>query len=126
MRKATLTELERKTHDLTDLVKRYGDEFGIGRRDPHSDTQAEILLGEKDDGEPDAAKFIIDSISRRQAVITYNPYEDRFYIEDCSTHETTRINNELLRKGEKRLLENGVSLYFGKHEYGPLTFREEI
>ena len=123
MRKATLEkEWTGKTFDLTDLLNRKN-EVVIGKRNPYSDTQVDIFLGEED-GEPDDAAPFMQSISKRQAVITYG--SDGFYIEDCSEYGTTNINKESLRKGEKRLLKNGVSLYFGIIEYGPFIFHEEI
>ncbi|HEB47275.1 MAG TPA: FHA domain-containing protein [Candidatus Pacearchaeota archaeon] len=125
MKNATLIEPMGKTHNLEKLLGKQGGLVFVGRRDPCSDIQAAIVLGEKDDGEPDVAVSVMDGVSRRQAVITYDPNEDEFYIEDCSTYGTTRINEEHLGKGEKRRLENGVNLYFGKFGYGPCTFAKK-
>ena len=119
--------LENKIHDLTSLLSSGKSEITIGRRDYTPGTkQADILLGEDEKGEPNAAVFFIKGISRRQGMIGYDSKENSYYIKDCSTHGTTRMNDELLNKGERRNLENGVKLFFGIWKYGPVTFLQEI
>ena len=118
--------LENRVHDLTSLLSDKS-ELTIGRRDftPGAE-QADILLGENEKGEPNAAVFVIRRISRRQAVIGYDSKENSYYIKDCSTHGTTKINDELLNKGERRTLEREVKLFFGKWNYGPVTFVQDF
>lgn len=125
MKLAKLIELseENRVHDLTKLLSGKS-KIIIGRRDPNkSAIQADIILGEDKDGEPNIAQSVIRGVSRRQAIIGYE--EGRYYIKDCSTYGTTSINDEILNKGEKRVLERGVNLFFGKYGYGPVTFRQE-
>ncbi len=130
MRPAKLIEIkeEIRVHDLTELLLHSGkSEIVIGRRDstPYSN-QADILLGENEKGEPNAAVFVIRGISRRQAVIGYDPQENGYYIKDCSTHGTTKINSECLLRGEKRTLKRGARLFFGNWNYGPITFVQDF
>lgn len=118
--------LEVRVHDLTSLFSDKS-ELTIGRRDfTPGAKQADILLGENEKGEPNAAVFFIRGISRRQAVIGYDSKENSYYIKDCSTHGNTKINDELLNKGERRTLERGVKLFFGKWNYGPVTFMQDF
>ena len=119
---------ENRVHDLTELLsgkfKTSGKpEIVIGRRNNFSNHQPDIILGEDQNGKLKVEQFVIFGVSRRHATITH---EDGDYcIQDCSTFGT-KINDELLRKGEKRILENGVNLFFGGHNYGPVTFWQDF
>lgn len=120
MKNATLKEnWTGETFNLTDLVKKYG-EVVLGRKEVGHERKsvANIFLAEGD-----IPGFIRKSISKEHATIIYNEDERRFYIQDHSKNGTRMNNNPLT---EITPLENGISLYFGKHEYGPLTFHEEI
>lgn len=121
MKNATLEEnWTGKTFNLTDLVKKYGSELVIGRKEEGHERKSAaniFLVG------GDVPGFIRRSISKEHATIIYNEDERRFYIKDHSKNGT-RINDDPLT--EITPLENGASLYFGKHEYGPVTFHEVI
>ena len=114
---------ENKVHDLTALLS-VKPKIVIGRRHPFPETQADILLCEDENGKPNAEASVIRGISRRQAIISHEG--DNYRIEDCSDYGTTIMNDKRLGKGEKRVLENGVNLFFGRDKYGPVTFWQEI
>lgn len=120
--------LENRIHNLTELLLSLGkSELTIGRRDPTPGAkQADILLGENEKGERNASVLVIGWISRRQAVIGYDSKENSYYIKDCSTYRTTKINDERLNKGERRTLEREAKLFFGKLNYGPVTFVQDF
>ena len=114
--------VENKVHDLTRLLS-VKPKIVIGRRNNFSAGQADIIFGEDKDGKPNAEPSVIFGVSRRHAIITYE--DGNYCIEDCSTFGT-KINDEPLRRGEKKILENGVTLLFGGNDYGPVTFWQEI
>ncbi|HKZ34045.1 MAG TPA: FHA domain-containing protein [Candidatus Nanoarchaeia archaeon] len=126
--------IEKRTHNLTKLFS--GNLWGllsgkseivIGRRDRGSSqsTRADIFLGEDENGELNTLPRVIYGISRRQARIIYNSKTGTYYLEDCSTHKTTKVNGEFLSIGEQRALKSGDRLSFGNHNYGPVIFRQE-
>ena len=125
MKPAKLIEIseENRVHDLTRLLSDKP-KIVIGRRNLFSDAQADILLGEDENGKPNTSRFLIHGVSRRQAIISHEG--GNYYIKDCSTYGTTRMNDELLGKGEKRILERGVNLFFGKNKYGPVIFWQDF
>ena len=121
---AKLIELrkENRVHDLTALLS-VKPKIVIGRRNNFSAAQADLLLGEDENGKPNVELSVILGVSRRHAIITYE--DGNYCIEDCSTFGT-KINDEPLRRGEKKILENGANLLFGGHNYGPVIFRQDF
>ncbi len=124
MKQANLIEIseENKVHDLTSLLS-VKPMIVIGRRNHFSNHQPDIILGEDKSGKLNVEQSVILGVSRKHAIISYE--EGNYCIQDCSTFGT-KINDEPLHKGEKRVLERGVNLFFGGHNYGPVTFWQDF
>ena len=114
---------ENKVHDLRALLSDKPS-IVIGRKNNFSAGQSDIILGEDKYGKPRTEEFAIFGVSRRQAVISYE--NGKYYLQDFSEHGTTIMNNQRLGKGEKRVLENGVKLFFGRNRYGPVEFWQDF
>ncbi|MEK6840742.1 MAG: FHA domain-containing protein [Nanoarchaeota archaeon] len=124
MKPASLIEIkpENKVHDLASLLSEKP-EISIGRRDTKSgDGQADIILGEDNNGRLLFFPAVMRGISSRQAVITYE--DGDYFLQDCSVDGTTRINDRRLVRGEKIALKTGANIYFGDNKYGPVIFVE--
>lgn len=104
-----------RTHNLTNLFRAGLNEVTVGRYSETSDQ--DVMLAEGSQHEK------VLKISRRHALITYDPASQKYFIQDRSSSCGTSIDNKDLEPMEKYALENGDAVRFGG--YGPVMFLNE-
>lgn len=106
----------RRIYNLTNFITAGVREITLGRAEKDSDQL--IQLGELEDGAI-SKNLRVPCISKRHALITYNPITQRYILQDHSTHGTT-VDDKRLERMQEHVLEVGDSLKFA--DYGPVVF----
>ncbi len=106
-----------RTHNLTNLIKSGVEQITIGIVE--KDSEQLIQLGELSNGEI-SQNLGVPAVSKRHALITYNPEKDQYIFKDYSSTCGTTIDDKRLEPMKEHVLENNDSLKFAN--YGPVIF----
>ena len=100
-------------YNLTALVKQYGNELSVGRKESNI-----IVLGEGRTLSDEKSSLLL-TVSGEHAFIFHE--FDGFYIQDVSRNGT-KINGNPITPYEKTILRDGDEIFFG--DYGPVKIEE--
>lgn len=106
-----------RTHNLTNLINSGVEQITIGRAEKGSNQL--IQLGELSNGEI-SQNLGVPAVSKRHALIIYNPENDQYLLQDYSSTCGTTVDDKRLEPMKKHVLENNDSLKFAS--YGPVIF----